>query len=660
MLRYPCVFFIQGSLGVGKTTLLKRFARNAENQKLHNIIYLDLSKILGDVFRTRLPGSSLSGIQGEVACQVIQALAQQIPAKRTLDSIQKRSNLSLDVAYDSEIRALLTRLGGNTLLNIGFKALTEGFKTVPVVGSLLDTAYGVLPKKEIQQTLIDVVTRRIRHEEALLLFNPLKVLTDDLIEDLEILANSEEKIVVLVDDLREDLSLLKNWFFRLLSILPEGLDASWFFSTWGQRDSTWASLNWDFTERRVHRLEYSVVEDIVRAQTWEMWKMMRHFPAQISPPPETYTSLGPVNGKEPDLVESIAAQGSRLDFLPLILAEADNHHASDRQCCEALGDHLKRWLVDPQHFDWVRNLAVTRVLDREIVDYLVDNPVESNCWQHLVTVGKGRFLIPRGDRYTLQSELRYALLRYTQIQHSMRGYFDLHGKMADFYRDKISAFPNNSEHEIGLLLPHRLLSPWEWYVEWFYHGLSASARPGAVLLDGLQRALFHLAAPQQLSRLIDVIYQVADERHSEKGFLTDPIPFPISTTRIGRASGIPQSYEREFRKWGEMLEECLQEVQNPHGADWNSIVNFFDTFIDLSRLDPDCISPRAAAEALLWRALAAYEMREKDPAPEDHLEDIIELSESHEDLWWKETRTLADVCQRGLEDTGYWQWDQFP
>jgi len=742
----PVIISISGPLGVGKTSVLRRCEEIVTSEHISTkVAYVNLRDRFLDAYKSRVVESFAIDIQEEMICYVLAALADKLDAKIVLDLLQRRSNLGLGVSSNADTQEILARAGGQ-VFKLASKALIEGFKPLPLVAGLLEAVGDIAGREQLMDRFIEVATRHKRERDILLLNQPKDVLADAFSQDMN---NTFENhgIVVLLDDLEPQWTVFNQWLCDFVKSLESSritlVTTSWI----PLPESDWQIQGLELIHVPLERVKADLIPD-------DVWNTLRHFPTSTYPPGMAYTSVGPPSEKS-QVIETNKEKGLILSFLPILQINAQDHK-SDRTCCQSLALHFKDWLADNRLFDQLRKLAVARYFDYSTMAFLLGEE-GAEIWDYLLEIGKQRFIRQSGMRRYLDPEIRYALLRYTQINYSIENYRDLHRRLVTFYAPKIRPDLNrntssgksniynlyrsgiarllskaereedayrkllvyqhrlseNFDHldkygetpnlkaersrvfdQLNLLaleivgmpfyqfcnladdprqkkhlqvtsslsLPYPLLEIDETnFNELFYHALSAEADPGPVLLYGLQRALLAHFDQQETSCLIDAIYQVADERHNEPNFLNrNMCLLNVPLENVGRKHQ-SRSSDRGFRNWGELLEECMLELEDIYQSNWDAIRDFSKTFVNLYPLNDRRIAPETKAEAHFWLAVTAYETGYVDEYGNEiqNIRAILSLSNGLGTTWWNETRDLAKTSLQTLMKKDIWIWQEW-
>lgn len=597
MLRRPGIISVSGPPGIGKTRFLNHCKELVQRDPQIVSVYVDVN----------ISFNSEREAQLEKACQTVKCLAEQLDREgcdfsKTLRLIERRSNLATGIASDTSVSTMLTRVGKTVKI---FTPFLEGFAPLNYLAKSLSAS---------QEEINALVIRYAKTVDYPLLYDPIKPLTQALIADWSKVSKFSQ-YVVLVDNLKLSTREFNSWIHTVMRKLRDSRKITWILTSWGELPEEYSHIpGSDFYPFRLERLSSSVIvdNDVLDATRFQAVKVtLGHFP-------------------------EIKNERDEQTFLPLLVNTADIHSGSDSRACESLAKSIKTWFDDEVSFNRVLQLAATRHFDQAIAEYLIR--IDNQTWDHFWEGCREQLVRWQpGPYFHFDSEIRYALLRYVQIQRSMDHYHTLHKPLVTFYSQKFPILAPESFE-----LPHLMdvgSNLWSYFVEWFYHALSYySSHIDSILIVGLQYAVFRVECREEINPLIDVIFQIAHERYEDNGFPNKVwLRQPKQISAWQTPSDNPPIYEKRFTAWAELLEECVERLtgQDPD-MDWEPIRDFFGAITELhrDRKYGDRIAPEAAVEAY-WRLAESYRQDADTGQQKMCYQEILEIVQKQQgDPWW--------------------------
>lgn len=721
MLKQPAIISVSGPLGIGKTRFLQHcrdLVRDQQETQDTVAVYVSLEASFTHALVYKDTLSEVQ-IQNEAACHTLRVLAEKLraaghKAENTLDAVQQRADLVKGIASETGTSNALSSTGD--ALEV-LSPLLEGFVPVVALGRILSVSIDSLSKR---------ADHRRRRRDSLLLRHPIEALTEAFIDDLQKLLKSK-RCIILLDDLKLTAGTLVEWLRdRLIRGIGAEESITWVLSSWRKLPGEeWQIPGLDFVPIELTCFSSETLKgNLSHARFYRIDRTLKHFPEAAD----------------------------RDTFLPQLVDNADKYPGADSHCCKSLADSLKAWLNDGDLFKQIRSLSIARQFDQHIAERL--SGIDDRTWDHLLEECEGRLVHRQGLKYYFDPEVRYALVRYTQIQRGMEKYWAEHSCLAVFYQERFPVSFENlkeidahhsdifSKYEPGLQqllnrmgknhprysevlgyqqrlienidiyqqhgdnearrsersqiiaqlnkitltilripfielcrksstdtmsdlsrdltdppqMPHlcRKSTPgWSNFVEWFYHALSSSIDPASVLLVGLQYAIFRLENLDEINPLIETIFQVANERHEDKEFLDQVwlMPPPQAVKDRNGESCPPKAYEKRFKVWGELLDECADELASRDSEpNWQPIKDFCQALVDRSKIDSR-IAPKVIAEAY-WRLAEIHQRSKNDEKAKMCLRGIVRLADQHQgDRWWNEFSQEAHTELSSIEGT---------
>jgi tetratricopeptide (TPR) repeat protein len=441
--RRRFVINVSGQGGVGKTWLLRRFQRLAEETGVITACTdeneEDVPSVMGRIVE-----------QFDAQGHLFKTFAERYTVYR-----QRWQEIEADPEARS---AFPTRLG---------RAVTKGSldlaRILPGVGAFVE----LLDEEPIVGKggeFAAYVARKLRNkEEVHLVLKPVEVLTPLFLADLQEVAE-KHSVALFFDTYERTGDFLDSWLRDLLEGRHGDAPANILLvvagrdeldrNHWAPYEGLLARLPLDpFTEEEAR--DYLARKGITDARVVEV-------------------ILG-ISGRLPLLVATLAAESP------------DDPEKVGDPSGEAVERFLK-WVEDPKQRQVALDAALPRRLNRDVLAVLVDGE-EANAL--FAWLRKMPFIERRGDCWAYHDVVRPQMLRYKQ-QESPQGWADLHGRLAEYYeglRDDLGL-----EKEAG-----RKDETWQGYaLEALYYRLCQA--PQAQLAGALNGFLAALDVQRALAR----------------------------------------------------------------------------------------------------------------------------------------------------------------
>jgi tetratricopeptide (TPR) repeat protein len=382
--RRRFIISVSGQGGVGKTWLLRRFRKIAE----------EFAAVTAYTDETE---EDIPGVMGRIAQQ---CAAQEHPLKTFAERYKVYRQRRQEIEADPEAPQGFPAFLGRTLAKGGLRLA----RRVPVGGAVADfvdeEAFA-----ELGSGFASYVARKIGNkDEVQLVLEPVEVLTPLFLTDLRGEAD-KRAIALFFDTYERSGAFLDSWLRDLLEGRYGDVPANTLFiiagrdgldrNLWAPYEGLLARLPLDrFTEEEAR--EYLTRKGVADQQVVEV--------------------ILSLSGRLPLLVATLAAESP------------DDPSKVGDPSGEAVECFLK-WVEDPKQQQIALDAALPRRLNRDVLAVVVGEERADTLFAWLREMP---FVEKRGEGWTYHDVVRGQMLRYKR-QESPQGWADLHGRLAGYY-----------------------------------------------------------------------------------------------------------------------------------------------------------------------------------------------------------------------------------
>jgi tetratricopeptide (TPR) repeat protein len=449
------LFNIWGQGGVGKTSLINRYQKIAE----------EIGAITGRIDEDERDVSSVMG-------RFAQQFEQQGHSLRRFNERykvyrQKREELEVD----PEVPQGFAGLAGRTVAKGTLKLVEQ----VPVVGTVLDLVDQDALATQVGEWTTYIARKIGNKDEIKLVLQPEEVLTPLFLEDLNEVAN-RHLVCLFFDTYEETGNFLDDWLINVLA---------------GDHGEVSPNLAIIIAGRNeLDRNQWAQYEGLIAHLLLE--------PFTEDEAKDYLNRKGITNQKVIDIVLELSGR------LPLLVATLAAGKPDDPEtlsdASDTAVDRFLKWVDDPKKRQIALNAALLRRIDRDTLSGLVGQEDANELFYWLKEMP---FVQKRTEGWTYHSVVRSQMLRYKRRE-SIQGWAELHGQLVEFYgerRDNLGLDPDKTKSD----------PTWQDHtLEMAYHSLSQSPRQR--LNEALSSLLEALKAKRSFAqRFAEMIQQVGQE-----------------------------------------------------------------------------------------------------------------------------------------------------